>query len=40
VGAPAQDLNILDLDLLISYLGVLRTPAEAPADVRFHRAGR
>jgi 2',3'-cyclic-nucleotide 2'-phosphodiesterase/3'-nucleotidase/5'-nucleotidase len=40
VGAPAQDVNILDLDLLISYLGVLRTPAEAPADVRFHRAGR
>jgi 2',3'-cyclic-nucleotide 2'-phosphodiesterase (5'-nucleotidase family) len=40
VGAPAQDLNILDMDLLISYLGVLRTPAEAPTDVRFHRAGR
>ncbi len=40
VGAPAQDLNILDLDLLIAYLGVLRTPVEAPGDVRFHRAGR
>jgi 2',3'-cyclic-nucleotide 2'-phosphodiesterase/3'-nucleotidase/5'-nucleotidase len=40
VGAPAQDLNILDLDLLINYLGVLRTPVEAPTDVRFHRAGR
>jgi 2',3'-cyclic-nucleotide 2'-phosphodiesterase / 3'-nucleotidase / 5'-nucleotidase len=40
VGAPAQDLNILDMDLLISYLGVLRTPVEAPTDVRFHRAGR
>jgi 2',3'-cyclic-nucleotide 2'-phosphodiesterase / 3'-nucleotidase / 5'-nucleotidase len=40
VGAPAQDLNILDMDLLISYLGVLRTPVEAPGDVRFHRAGR
>jgi 2',3'-cyclic-nucleotide 2'-phosphodiesterase (5'-nucleotidase family) len=40
VGAPAQDLNLLDLDLLISYLGVLRTPVEAPGDVRFHRAGR
>jgi 2',3'-cyclic-nucleotide 2'-phosphodiesterase (5'-nucleotidase family) len=40
VGTRAQDLNILDLDLLISYLGVLRTPVEAPADVRFHRAGR
>jgi len=40
VGAPAQDLNILDMELLISYLGVLRTPVEAPTDVRFHRAGR
>jgi len=40
VGAPAQELNVLDIDLLISYLGVLRTPVEAPADVRFHRAGR
>jgi 2',3'-cyclic-nucleotide 2'-phosphodiesterase (5'-nucleotidase family) len=40
VGAPAQDLSILDLDLLINYIGVLRTPAEAPVDVRFHRAGR
>jgi 2',3'-cyclic-nucleotide 2'-phosphodiesterase/3'-nucleotidase/5'-nucleotidase len=40
VGAPGQDLNTLDLDLLIGYLGVLRTPVEAPADVRFHRAGR
>jgi hypothetical protein len=40
VGAPAEDLNILDLDLLIRYLGVLRTPVEAPADLRFHRAGR
>ena len=39
-GAPAQDLNVLDLDLLINYIGVLRTPAEAPSDVRFHRAGR
>lgn len=40
VGAPAQDLNILDMDLVIGYLGVLRTPVEAPTDVRFHRAGR
>ncbi len=40
VGAPAQDLNLLDMDLLISYLGVLRTPVEAPTDARFHRAGR
>jgi len=40
VGAPGQDLNLVDMDLLISYLGVLRTPVEAPGDVRFHRAGR
>ena len=40
MGAPAEDLNILDLDLLIRYFGVLRTPVEAPADLRFHRAGR
>jgi 2',3'-cyclic-nucleotide 2'-phosphodiesterase (5'-nucleotidase family) len=40
VGAAAQDLNMLDMDLLIGYLGVLRTPVEAPVDVRFHRAGR
>ena len=40
VGAAAQDLNVLDLDLLINYIGVLRTPVEAPSDVRFHRAGR
>jgi 2',3'-cyclic-nucleotide 2'-phosphodiesterase / 3'-nucleotidase / 5'-nucleotidase len=40
VGAPVQDLNALDMDLLIGYLGVLRMPVEAPADVRFHRAGR
>jgi len=36
----AGGMNLLDVDLLISYLGVLRTPVEAPADVRFHRAGR
>jgi 2',3'-cyclic-nucleotide 2'-phosphodiesterase (5'-nucleotidase family) len=40
VGAPAQDLSILDLDLLINYLGVLRTPVEPPTDARFHHAGR
>ncbi|HEV8401087.1 MAG TPA: 5'-nucleotidase C-terminal domain-containing protein [Gemmatimonadales bacterium] len=39
-GQPAQDLGMLDMDLFISYLGVLRTPVEAPSDVRFHRAGR
>ena len=40
VGQPSQDLGMLDMDLFISYLGVLRTPVEAPSDVRFHRAGR
>jgi 2',3'-cyclic-nucleotide 2'-phosphodiesterase / 3'-nucleotidase / 5'-nucleotidase len=39
-GAPAEDLDIVDLDALIRYLGILRPPVEAPADVRFHRAGR
>jgi 5'-nucleotidase len=38
-GLPAQDLDILDIDALIRYLGVLRAPVEAPADSRFHRAG-
>jgi 2',3'-cyclic-nucleotide 2'-phosphodiesterase/3'-nucleotidase/5'-nucleotidase len=40
VGAPAEDLDLVDLDALIRYLGVLRPPVEAPADVRFHSAGR
>ncbi len=39
-GAPAEDLGVVDLDALIRYLGILRAPVEAPADVRFHRAGR
>jgi 2',3'-cyclic-nucleotide 2'-phosphodiesterase (5'-nucleotidase family) len=39
-GAPAEDLDLVDLDALIRYLGILRPPVEAPADVRFHRAGR
>ncbi|MDP3909886.1 MAG: 5'-nucleotidase C-terminal domain-containing protein [Gemmatimonadales bacterium] len=38
-GLPAQDLDILDIEALIRYLGVLRAPVEAPADGRFHRAG-
>ena len=37
-GAPKQDLDVLDVDALVRYLGVLRTPVEAPADARFHRA--
>jgi 2',3'-cyclic-nucleotide 2'-phosphodiesterase / 3'-nucleotidase / 5'-nucleotidase len=40
VGAPAEDLDVVDLDALIRYLGIQRPPVEAPADVRFHRAGR
>ncbi len=36
-GAPKQDLDVLDVDALIRYLGVLRTPVEAPGDARFHR---
>jgi 2',3'-cyclic-nucleotide 2'-phosphodiesterase (5'-nucleotidase family) len=36
-GAPKQDLDVVDIDALIRYLGVLRAPVEAPADVRFHR---
>jgi 5'-nucleotidase len=40
VGAPAEDLNMIDLDALIRYLGVLRAPVEAPTDVRFHRTDR
>ena len=39
-GAPAQELDVLDLDALIRYLGILRPPVEAPGDERFHRAGR
>jgi hypothetical protein len=39
-GAPKEDLNVVDIDALTSYLGVLRAPVEAPADVRFHRTDR
>ena len=39
-GAPREDLDVVDLDALIRYLGVLRAPVEAPADVRFHRTDR
>jgi 2',3'-cyclic-nucleotide 2'-phosphodiesterase (5'-nucleotidase family) len=39
-GAPVQDLDLVDLDALIRYLAVLEPPVEAPADERFHRAGR
>ncbi len=36
--APREDIDIVDLDALIRYLGVLPAPVDAPADVRFHRA--
>jgi 2',3'-cyclic-nucleotide 2'-phosphodiesterase (5'-nucleotidase family) len=38
-GAPAEDLDLIDLDALIRYLAILRAPVEAPADVRFHAPG-
>jgi len=37
-GAPKQDLDVIDVDALVRYLGVLRTPVEAPGEARFHRA--
>ena len=39
VGAPREDLDVVDIDALTRYLGVLRTPVEAPGDVRFHGTG-
>ncbi|HEX4568376.1 MAG TPA: 5'-nucleotidase C-terminal domain-containing protein, partial [Vicinamibacterales bacterium] len=36
IGAPKEDLDVLDVDALVRYLGVLRA-VEAPDDVRFHR---
>jgi 2',3'-cyclic-nucleotide 2'-phosphodiesterase (5'-nucleotidase family) len=39
-GAPREDLDIIDLDAFIRYLGVLRAPVEAPAEARFHRTDR
>ena len=40
IGAPREDLDVVDVDALTRYLGVLRTPVEAPNDARFHGAGR
>jgi 2',3'-cyclic-nucleotide 2'-phosphodiesterase (5'-nucleotidase family) len=37
IGLPKEDLDVIDVDALTRYLGVLRTPVEAPEDVRFHR---
>jgi 2',3'-cyclic-nucleotide 2'-phosphodiesterase (5'-nucleotidase family) len=36
--APREDIDIVDLDALIRYLGVLPAPVEAPVDARFHSA--
>jgi 2',3'-cyclic-nucleotide 2'-phosphodiesterase / 3'-nucleotidase / 5'-nucleotidase len=38
--APKEDLDMLDVDAFVRYLGVLRAPVEAPDDVRFHRTDR
>jgi 2',3'-cyclic-nucleotide 2'-phosphodiesterase (5'-nucleotidase family) len=40
VGSPKEDLDVVDVDALTRYLGVLRAPVEAPDDVRFHRTDR
>jgi 2',3'-cyclic-nucleotide 2'-phosphodiesterase (5'-nucleotidase family) len=40
LGAPKEDLDVVDIDALIRYLAVLRAPVEAPADARFHRTDR
>jgi len=40
VGSPKEDFDVVDVDALTRYLGVLRAPVEAPADVRFHRTDR
>jgi 2',3'-cyclic-nucleotide 2'-phosphodiesterase (5'-nucleotidase family) len=37
VGSPKEDLDVVDIDALTRYLGVLRAPVEAPEDPRFHR---
>jgi len=37
VGSPKEDLDVVDVDALARYLGVLRAPVEAPDDVRLHR---
>jgi 5'-nucleotidase len=39
VGAPREDIDVIDLDAFIRYLAVLRSPVEAPVEPRFHRAG-
>jgi 5'-nucleotidase len=39
-GAPREDLDVIDLDALVRYLGALPAPAEAPPEARFHRTDR
>src|SRR5207247_7149288 len=36
--SPREDIDVVDLDALIRYLGVLPAPAEAPVEERFHRS--
>ncbi|MBI1967682.1 MAG: 5'-nucleotidase C-terminal domain-containing protein [Gemmatimonadetes bacterium] len=36
--SPQEDLGLIDLDALIRYLSVLRSPIDAPADPRIHRS--
>src|SRR3989442_674964 len=38
--APQEDLDVVDTDAFIRYLGGLAGPVEAPADGRFHRTDR
>src|SRR6267378_2680816 len=39
-GSPKEDLDVVDIDALTRYLGVLRAPVEAPETARFHRTDR
>ncbi len=36
-GSPREDIDVVDVDAFIRYLALLRSPVEAPADLRFHR---
>jgi len=40
VGSPREDIDVVDVDAVTRYLGVLRSPVEAPEDERFHRTDR
>jgi 5'-nucleotidase len=39
VGSPREDIDVVDIDAVTRYLAVLRSPVEAPTDVRFHGTG-